>query len=114
MFPALESAGDITLYIARAEPERTAPAVKILRHLVLRMAQRRLWIQNPYCLPYDKAVMALAECGAPRRGRAGNVPSASASYMSIVQHAAHHNCLRLLAAGVRVSSTRPRCCTRRS
>jgi cardiolipin synthase len=102
VFPALEPAGDIALHIARAKPERAAPAVKILHHLVLCMAQRRLWIQNPYFLPQDKAVTALA--AAVRRGVDVRVmvPSAQASDMPIVQHAAHHNFSRLLAAGVRV------------
>lgn len=102
VFPALEPVGDITLHIARAKPERAAPAVKILHHLVLCTARRRLWIQNPYFLPQDKAVNALA--AAVRRGVDVRVmvPSADASDMPIVQHAAHHNFSRLLAAGVRV------------
>jgi cardiolipin synthase len=102
VFPALEPAGDVALHIARAKPERAAPAVKILHHLVLCMAQRRLWIQNPYFLPQEKAVTALA--AAVHRGVDVRVmvPSARASDMPLVQHAAHHNFSRLLAAGVRV------------
>lgn len=102
VFPPLQPAGDITLHVARAKPERAAPAVKILHHLILCMARRRLWIQNPYFLPQDKAIQALA--AAVRRGVDVRVmvPSADASDMPIVQHAAHHNFERLLRAGVRL------------
>lgn len=102
VFPALEPEGGITLHVARAKPERAAPAVKILHHLILCMARQRLWIQNPYFLPQDKAIAALAD--AVRRGVDVRVmvPSAQASDMPVVQHAAHHNFERLLAAGVRV------------
>ncbi|NML15992.1 phospholipase D-like domain-containing protein [Azohydromonas caseinilytica] len=102
VFPKLEPAGEVTLHIARAKPERAAPAVKILHHLVLCMARRRLWIQNPYFLPQDRALRALA--AAVERGVDVRVmvPSADASDMPVVQHAAHHNFERLLAAGVRV------------
>jgi cardiolipin synthase len=102
VFPPLEPVGDITLHVARAKPERAAPAVKILHHLILCMARRRLWIQNPYFLPQDKAIKALA--AAVQRGVDVRVmvPSTGASDMPIVQHAAHHNFERLLAAGVRL------------
>lgn len=102
VFPPLQRAGDITMHVARAKPERAAPAVKILHHLILCMARRRLWIQNPYFLPQDKAIKALA--AAVERGVDVRVmvPSAGASDMPIVQHAAHHNFERLLRAGVRI------------
>ncbi len=102
VFPRLAPAGDVMLHVARAKPERAAPAVKILHHLVLCMARERLWIQNPYFLPQKKAVHALA--AAVKRGVDVRVmvPSAQASDMPVVQHAAHHNFEALLAAGVRI------------
>jgi cardiolipin synthase len=102
VFPPLEPVGDTVLHVARAKPERAAPAVKILHHLILCMARQRLWIQNPYFLPQDKAIKALA--AAVRRGVDVRVmvPAAEASDMPVVQHAAHHNFERLLTAGVRL------------
>jgi cardiolipin synthase len=102
VFPWLKPAGDVTAPVARAKPERASPAVKTLHHLVLCLAQRRLWIQNPYFLPKPDAIEALTDC--VRRGVDVRVmvPSADASDMPLVQHAAHHNFERLLRAGVRV------------
>jgi len=102
VFPALQAAGEIPMHVARAKPERASPAVKTLHHLVLCLAQKRLWIQNPYFLPQPCAIEALAE--AVQRGVDVRVmvPAAHASDMPLVQHAAHHNFERLLKAGVRV------------
>lgn len=102
VFPALDTAGDIPVHVARAKPERAAPAVKILHHLMLCVAQERLWIQNPYFLPQTAAVEAFA--AAVKRGVDVRVmvPSAEASDMALVQHAAHHRFGQLLEAGVRV------------
>jgi cardiolipin synthase len=102
VFPRLEPAGDVPIHAARAKPERAAPAVKILHHMVLCMANERLWIQNPYFLPQTAAVQAL--CEAVKRGVDVRVmvPAAEASDMPIVQHAAHHRFGELLAGGVRI------------
>jgi cardiolipin synthase len=102
VFPALEPAGDVAVHVARVKPEHSAPAVKILHHLVLCVARERLWIQNPYFLPNADAMHAMAvavERGVDVRVM---VPAAQASDMPIVQHAAHHNFERLLRAGVRI------------
>lgn len=102
VFPPLEPAGDVAVHVARVTPDGAPPAVKILHHLVLCLARERLWIQNPYFLPDDEAIDALV--GAVRRGVDVRVmvPSAEASDMPMVQHAAHRNFERLLAGGVRV------------
>jgi cardiolipin synthase len=102
VFPALEPAGSVAVHVARIKPERATPAVKILHHAVLCVARRRLWIQNPYFLPDTEAMEAMAK--AVERGVDVRVmvPSAGASDMPIVQHAAHHNFERLLKAGVRI------------
>ena len=102
VFPNLEPTGDVRLHVARVKPERATPAAKILHYLVLCVARERLWIQNPYFLPEPAAIDAMA--AAVRRGVDVRVmvPSAEASDMPIVQHAAHHNFARLLAGGVRL------------
>lgn len=102
VFPALEPKGAVAVHVARVKPERAAPAVKILHHLAICLARRRLWIQNPYFLPDPEAIEALV--AAVRRGVDVRVmlPSAEASDMSMVQHAAHHNFARLLQGGVRI------------
>ncbi|MET0542831.1 MAG: phospholipase D-like domain-containing protein [Variovorax sp.] len=101
-FPRLENAGDVAVHVASVKAEGSPPAVKILHHLVICMARERLWIQNPYFLPDDEAIEAL--CASARRGVDVRVmvPSAEASDMPMVQHAAHHNFHLLLEGGVRV------------
>jgi cardiolipin synthase A/B len=102
VFPEIEEAGKIGVHVARVKPEGAPPAVKILHHLVLGLAQNRLWIQNPYFLPDREAIEAMAQ--AVRRGVDVRimVPSAEASDFPAVQHAAHRNFETLLAAGVRI------------
>jgi cardiolipin synthase len=101
-FPPLERAGGVVAHVASVKPEGSAPAVKILHHLVVCCARRRLWIQNPYFIPEPEAIDAFAQ--AVKRGVDVRVmmPSAGASDMRMVQHAAHRNFDRLLAAGVRL------------
>ncbi|MEW6704485.1 MAG: phospholipase D-like domain-containing protein [Pseudomonadota bacterium] len=107
VFPRLARAGDVAAHVARAKPERASPAVKTLHHLVLCLAQRRLWIQNPYFLPQPAAISAMTECVQRGVDVRVMVPSAQASDMPLVQHAAHHNFERLLKAGVRVYEYQP-------
>ena len=101
-FPPLEPAGDVVAHVASLKPEGSAPAVKILHHTVICCARKRLWIQNPYFIPEPDAVGALAQ--AVKRGVDVRimVPSAEASDMRFVQHAAHRNFQRLLDSGVRL------------
>lgn len=101
-FPRQERAGDVTMHIARAKPSGAAPAVKILHHLVIAMARKRIWIQNPYFIPGPAAADAFA--AAVKRGVDVRimVPGAGVSDMPFVQHAAHRNFGRLLASGVRI------------
>jgi len=102
VFPRLERAGDVTMHIARAKPSGAAPAVKILHHLVLCMARKRIYLQNPYFIPGPAAIDAF--CRAAKRGVDVRimVPATAASDMPFVQHAAHRNFDVLLAAGVRI------------
>ena len=102
VFPPLEPTGDVLMHVASAKPEGSAPAVKILHHAVICSARKRLWIQNPYFLPEPEAIDAYGN--AVERGVDVRVmvPSAEASDMPIVQHAAHRNFEKLLACGVRI------------
>ena len=101
-FPPPERAGTVVAHLASVKPEGSAPAVKILHHVALCCARKRLWIQNPYFIPEPEAIEAFAQ--AVKRGVDVRVmmPSAGASDMRMVQHAAHRNFDRLLAAGVRL------------
>ena len=102
VFPALEPAGGVAIHVARIKPEGSAPAVKILHHLVLCVARERLWIQNPYFLPDKEAIVALGQAAARGVDVRVMVPSAEASDFPVVQHAAHRNFEPLLASGVRI------------
>lgn len=101
-FPKLEKKGDLKVHVASVSPSGSAPAVKILHHMVICTATKRLWIQNPYFLPEPYAIDAMGE--AVKRGVDVRVmvPTAGASDMPLVQHAAHRNFGKLLAAGVRI------------
>jgi cardiolipin synthase len=102
VFPQPERAGETLVHVAHAKPENSAPAVKILHHAVICCAKKRLWIQNPYLIPEPEAIDAYGE--AVKRGVDVRVmvPSAEASDMPMVQHAAHRNFGKLLACGVRI------------
>jgi cardiolipin synthase len=102
VFPALEPAGDVAVHVASVKPEGSAPAVKILHHLAICLARERILIQNPYFLPKAAAIDALGRAVARGVDVRVMLPSAEASDMPIVQHAAHRNFARLLASGVRI------------
>jgi cardiolipin synthase A/B len=101
-FPALEPAGTVPMHVAFVKPEGSAPAVKILHHALIRFANRRLWIQNPYFIPEPEAIEAFAR--AVQRGVDVRVmmPSTGGSDFPVVQHAGHFVFDKLLRAGVRL------------
>ena len=101
-FPMLEAAGDVPAHVAYAKPEGSAPAVKLLHHLVIGLAQKRLWIQNAYFIPEPAAIDAFGE--AVKRGVDVRImtPSMGGSDNPMVQHAAHRNFEKLLKCGVRI------------
>jgi cardiolipin synthase A/B len=101
-FPELHHEGDVAVHVARVKPEGSAPAVKILHHLAICCARERIRIQNPYFLPEPAAIEALGRAVARGVDVRVMVPSASASDMPIVQHAAHRNFEKLLTLGVRI------------
>jgi cardiolipin synthase A/B len=102
VFPELENAGSILAHAASVKPEGSAPAVKLLHSMAILCARERILIQNPYFIPKPEIIGALAR--AVERGVEVKVmvPSAEASDMGIVQHAAHRNFQRLLESGVRI------------
>ena len=102
VFPQLEAAGDVTMHASYAKPEGSAAAVKILHHTVICLAQKRIWIQNPYFIPEPEAIDAFGE--AVKRGVDVRVmmPSTSGSDNPMVQHAGHRNFEKLLKCGVRL------------
>jgi cardiolipin synthase len=102
VFPELAPAGDVTIHAAYAKPEGSAPAVKILHHTVICLAQKRIWIQNPYFIPEPEAIDAFG--AAVKRGVDVRVmmPSTSGSDNPMVQHAGHRNFEKLLKCGVRL------------
>ncbi|MBK0393675.1 phospholipase D-like domain-containing protein [Ramlibacter algicola] len=102
VFPKIEHAGDTVMHVAFAKPENSAPTVKILHHTAICLAQKRIWIQNPYFIPEPEAIEAFAK--AVQRGVDVRVlmPSTSGSDNPIVQYAGHRNFERLLRAGVKL------------
>src|SRR5918994_415416 len=101
-FPELERQGDTEIHVASLKPEGSAPAVKVLHHLAICVAKQRIRVQNPYFLPDQEAIDELGE--AVERGVDVQVmvPSAEASDMPIVQHAAHRNFEQMLKLGIRI------------
>ena len=102
VFPEIEQAGKVAVHVARVKPEGAPPAVKILHHLVIGLARKRLWIQNPYFLPDREAIDAMVKAVGRGVDVRIMVPSAEASDFPVVQHAAHRNFETLLAGGVRI------------
>jgi cardiolipin synthase A/B len=101
-FPELQRQGEVDVHVASLKPEGSAPAVKVLHHLVVCVAQKSIRIQNPYFLPDQEAIDALGQAVARGVDVRVMVPSATASDMPIVQHAAHRNFHKMLAQGVRI------------
>jgi cardiolipin synthase A/B len=102
VFPKLEPAGDVLIHAVFAKPERSAPTVKILHHSAICVAQKRIWIQNPYFIPEPDAIDAFG--AAVKRGVDVRVlmPATSGSDNPMVQHAGHRNFEKLLKCGVRL------------
>ena len=101
-FPALSPAGTTRAHLAYTSPTGGVSSVQLLYYLAIKAARREILIQNPYLLPDDDAVEALAE--AVRRGVEVKVmvPATSASDSPIVQHASHHRFGVLLRKGIKI------------
>ena len=101
-FPHLQPAGTTPAHLAYTSPTGGVSSVQILYYLAIKAARREIIIQNPYLLPDDDAVEALAE--AVRRGVDVKVmvPAAAATDSPIVQHASHHRYGILMQKGVKI------------
>lgn len=102
VFPPLDKAGDVTIHAAFVKPEGSAPAVKILHHAAICLAQKRIWIQNPYFIPEPETIDAFGEAVARGVDVRVLLPSTEASDNALVQHASHRNFEKLLKNGVRL------------
>ena len=102
VFPRIHRTGDTVIHAVFAKPEGSPPAVKVLHHVALCLAKKRIWIQNPYFIPEPDAIDALGK--AVQRGVDVRVlmPSASGSDNPIVQYAGRRNYEKLLRSGVQL------------
>jgi cardiolipin synthase len=101
-FPHLSPAGPTQAHLAYTSPTGGVSSVQVLYYLAIKAARREIIIQNPYLLPDDDAVEALAE--AVKRGVDVKimVPSTKATDSPVVQHASEHRYGLLLKSGVRI------------
>lgn len=101
-FPHLPPAGQVQAHLAYTSPTGGVSSVQVLYYLAIMSARRELIIQNPYLLPDQDAIDALA--AAVKRGVDVKVmvPATSATDSPIVQHASHHRYGDLLRAGVKI------------
>jgi cardiolipin synthase A/B len=101
-FPHLQPAGQSLTHVAYTSPSGAVSSVQILYYLAIKAARREIIIQNPYLLPDDEAIEALAE--AVQRGVDVKimVPSDDATDSPVVQHASHHHFGTLLKRGVKI------------
>jgi len=101
-FPPIAPVGATPAHLAYTSPTGSVSSVQVLYYLAICAAQHEIIIQNPYLLPDENAISALA--AAVKRGVDVKVmvPATSATDSPIVQHASHHNFGTLLARGVKV------------
>jgi cardiolipin synthase A/B len=101
-FPHLGAAGSTQAHIAYTSPTGGVSSVQVLYYLAIKAARREIIIQNPYLLPDDDALEALAE--AVKRGVDVKimVPATDATDSPIVQHASHHRYGLLLQKGIKI------------
>ena len=102
VFPHLEKAGDVEAHIVYVSPTGSPSTIKLLHYAAIQVAQKRLWIQNPYFLPDPDAREMLAGCAKRGVDVRIMIPAASSSDSPVVQHASHHHYGTLLEAGVRI------------
>jgi len=101
-FPHLSAAGLTPAHLAYTSPTGGVSSVQILYYLAIKAARREIIIQNPYLLPDDDALDAMAE--AVKRGVDVKimVPATDATDSPIVQHASHHRYGLLLQKGIKI------------
>jgi len=101
-FPRLSPAGTTRAHVAYTKPSGMVSSVQLLYYLAISAAEKELIIQNPYFLPDDDAMVALAE--AVQRGVDVKImlPSTDVTDSPIVQHASHHHFGKMLKQGVKI------------
>ncbi|MHB0971147.1 MAG: cardiolipin synthase [Thermoanaerobaculia bacterium] len=101
-FPRVTQRGSTPAHIAYTSPTGSVSSVQLLYYLAITAARKELIIQNPYFLPDDDAIEAIA--AAVRRGVRVIVmmPADSATDSPLVQHASHQLYETLLGHGVRI------------
>jgi cardiolipin synthase A/B len=101
-FPHLPAAGSTQAHLAYTSPTGGVSSVQVLYYLAIKGAKREIIIQNPYLLPDDDAMQALAE--AVKRGVNVKimVPATTSTDSPIVQHASHHRYGLLLQNGIKI------------
>ena len=101
-FPHLTAAGATQAHLAYTSPTGGVSSVQVLYYLAISSAKREVLIQNPYMLPDDDAIKAVA--AAVKRGVDVRimVPATDATDSPIVQHASHHMFGTLLKNGIKV------------
>jgi cardiolipin synthase len=100
--PPAPGPGGIPAHLAYTSPTGSVSSVQVLYYLAIVSAKKSIIIQNPYMLPDDDAIAALA--AAVKRGVDVRimVPATSSTDSPIVQHASHHQFGELLKAGVKI------------
>jgi cardiolipin synthase len=101
-FPHLSAAGPTPAHLAYTSPTGGVSSVQVLYYLAIKGAKHEIIIQNPYLLPDDDALQALAE--AVKRGVDVKVmvPATTSTDSPIVQHASHHRYGLLLEKGIKI------------
>ncbi len=101
-FPHLAAVGSTKAHLAYESPTGGVSSVQVLYYLAIKAARREIIIQNPYMLPDDESMDALAE--AVKRGVDVRimVPATTSTDSPVVQHASHHLFGRLLQNGVKI------------
>jgi cardiolipin synthase len=100
--PPQPGGGNTPAHLAYTSPTGSVSSVQVLYYLAIVSAKKSILIQNPYLLPDDDALAALA--AAVKRGVDVRVmvPATSSTDSPIVQHASHHQFGALLKAGVKI------------
>jgi cardiolipin synthase len=101
-FPTPVPAGNTSAHLAYTSPTGGVSSVQVLYYLAIKAARHEIIIQNPYLLPDDDAIDALAE--AVKRGVEVKVmvPATTSTDSPIVQHASHHRFGLLLQKGIKI------------
>ena len=101
-FPRQPAVGTTPAHLAYTSPTGSVSSVELMYYLAIKAARHRIVIQNPYMLPNQAAISALAD--AVHRGVEVivMVPGTDSTDSPIVQHASHHIFGTLLKRGVKV------------